>query len=62
MRQFGFLLGASEGSPCCHCLPKDAEAGCLELAKFLATVHTQALAHDKGGKSMIKTFKAVLDQ
>ena len=43
-------------------LPKDAEADCLELAKSLATVHTQALTHDKGGKSMIKTFKAVLDQ
>ena len=43
-------------------LPKDAEADCLELAKSLATVHLQALTHDKGGKAMIKTFKAVLDQ
>ena len=47
MRQFGFLLGGSD---------------CLELAKSLATVHMQALTHDKGGKSMIKTFKASLDQ
>ena len=29
-------------------LPKDAEADCLELAKSLATVHMQALTHDKG--------------
>ena len=36
-------------------LPKDAEADCLELAKSLATVHMQALTHDKGGESMIKT-------
>ena len=43
-------------------LLKDAGADCQELAKSLATVHMQALTRDKGGKSVIKTFKAVLDQ